>query len=146
MEQIERTVFFEIGKSTYLADIIKDNSKKYIKLTHTVNEGINKVQYSIKINPTILENLIVALTEFKEDYFKHIQSDGWQVNAKDQQKIISGYLKGVPIKELAMRFDTKVTLLESILRNNKIELIDVNTPSYKNPNPYSKWKNSRNKK
>lgn len=47
----------------------------------------------------------------------------------------------VPLKEIAKQFDTKVSYLESILRNNDIELVSKEEPIYKDTSKYWKYKN-----
>jgi hypothetical protein len=46
----------------------------------------------------------------------------------DQNKLQDRYLKGVPIKDLAMQFDQTSELIEMVLRNKGLEIVENEMP------------------
>ena len=125
MDEILKSKLLESKKSAILLDLMKhDSGKKYLKLTQTI--GKHK-ENSILINPEILNSLM----HFLEIFQKEIDSDINPSVEGKEEKIVSAYLKGVPAKELAMRFECEVEEVEMILRNKGIAIYERRPPFFR---------------
>ncbi len=125
MKQVLKTTLLEYDKSTFLIDLVMHESEKlYISITQTIPKmDMSPSKQEIKINPSILSDLLVVLSSYE----KHLptsnsRSYGHLTNAS-QSEIVKRYLKGVPLKDLAMQFDFKQELIEQVLRNKGIEIV-----------------------
>lgn len=123
MSKIIETTHLEFSKSAFLIDLIKhDNGKFYIEILQSIDAG-NKSEQSIKINPSIAEDIIGVLY----DYLNQIPKDQIQLRdyltESNQQEIKRRYLKGVNILDLAIQFDQTEDDIKSILRNKKIPIV-----------------------
>ena len=131
MKDIIDTTQLEFDKSNFLIDLVKhDSGHLYIQIVQIIRL-VNNDKSTIKINPKIIPDLIKILQNY------HARISGFQDVEKiklsyiDEEKIQERYLKGVPIKDLAMQFDQSVELIEMVLRNRYIEIVDNNLPKPK---------------
>ncbi len=131
MKTIIKTTQIEFDKSDFLIDLVKhDNGKLYIEIVQTIL-GSNKNSESIKINPTVLSDIIKVLQSYQSKLPQTSELELKHITEIDQQKIQNNYLKGVTIKDLAMQFDQEPELIEMILRNKGIEIVDNTMPKPK---------------
>lgn len=133
MEEILKTTLLEYGKSTFLLDLVKHNSgRQYIKILQTIHkdQDIN-IQQEIKINPSIIEEIIEVLVNYKNEVLKNETIADQFISAEDKQEIQSRFFKGVSIKDIAMQFDCPPLLIQQILENGGIEIVLNKPPHFK---------------
>ncbi|QOD59425.1 hypothetical protein H9I45_08565 [Polaribacter haliotis] len=140
MKTIIETTQLEFDKSDFLIDLVKhDNGKLYVEIIQTILDS-NKKSESIKINPSVLSDIIKVLQSYQAKLPNKSELDLKHITEIDQQKIQSNYLKGVTIKDLAMQFDQETELIEMILRNKGIEIVENTLPKPKF------WRNNKNRR
>ncbi len=63
-----KTTLLEYDKSTFLIDLVKhNNDAMYVAITQTIKKEGNKTEVQqIKINPTVLLDIIEVLTDYKD--------------------------------------------------------------------------------
>jgi len=121
MKTIIKTTQLEFDKSDYLIDLVEYRSGLlYVEIVQVIIDS-NKEYNSIKINPTVLSDIIRAL----QRYQVIIRKDKY-ISDDNQQEIQRRYLKGVSIDDLALQFDQEEELIEMILRNKGIEIVKKN--------------------
>ena len=125
MDEKLQTTLLEYDKSTFLLDLIKhSNGKLYVAIQQTIHlDKDNYEIHKIKINPTILQDIIVVLTQYKEKLpIDNIPSKNY-FSTEKVRKITKRFLNsGVEIKHLAMQFDCPEAIIEQILHNQNIEI------------------------
>ncbi|MCK9617524.1 MAG: hypothetical protein M0R21_06770 [Lentimicrobiaceae bacterium] len=143
MEEKLQTILLEYDKSTFLLDLVKHhNGIIYVAIQQIVQLDKDKYDiHKIRINPTILPDIIEVLNQYKEELpIDKLPAKNY-FSAERIQEIIKRYLKGgVEIKHLAMQFDCSETIIEQILRNKGIEIV-----SNKIPNKVKFWRKKRKK-
>jgi hypothetical protein len=130
MQEILKSSLLEFEKSTFLIDIIKFHSgEKYINIQQTITGQEGK--QVLKINPSVLPDIISVLQMYQKEMDKPGSKEKRNYFSKDkQQKIVTIYLKGVPIKDVALQFNCTPQIIEQILLNKQIEIIDQRPPQY----------------
>lgn len=126
MDEKLKTTLLEYDKSTFLIDLIKHESGAlYIAIHQTIQLPDNKYEkQKIKINPSVLSDIIEVLSMYKENLPKEINNTKSYFSSEQTQEIINRYLKGkVEIKDLAIQFDISEQIIEQILINNQIEIV-----------------------
>jgi hypothetical protein len=128
MEEILKSSLLEYDKSTFLIDLIEHKSgANYIKIKQTI-EGIEQHQ-ELKINPTVLTDLIFVLQSYQKDISKFGNDLNKSFFSDNKQKaIIERYLKGITILDLRLQFDCSEKIVEQILRNKGIEIVNNRSP------------------
>lgn len=145
MKKILETTQFEFDKSDFLIDLVEhDNGKLYIEIVQTIL-NTNKKAESIKINPSVLSDIIKVLQNYQAKLPKESNLEIKHITELDQEKIQQNYLKGVSIKDLAMQSDQKPELIEMILRNKGIEIVENKLPKPKFWRNKKNWKNRKRK-
>jgi len=134
MEEILKTILLEYEKSTFLIDLVKHNTDNvYISVQQIIHQkdGISESQ-KIKINPSILNNLIEVLSNFQKEIpnIKSISAKNYISNEKEEE-IIKRYFKGVDINDIAVQFRCKPSVIEQILRNSEIDIVSNKMPKTK---------------
>lgn len=128
MEDIIKSLMLEYEKSSFLIDLIKHKTGyKFVKITQTIenNENTNE----LKINPTVLSDLISILQQFKKEIDDtNIHNSSLYFSDEKQKSIIDRYFKGITIQDLALQFDCKVEIINQILFNKGIEIVDNKMP------------------
>lgn len=138
MKRILETTQLEFDKSDFLIDLVEhDNGQLYVEIVQTIL-NTNKKAETIKINPSVLSDIIKVLQNYQAKLPKESKSEIKHITEIDQEKIQQYYLKGVSIKDLAMLFDQKAELIEMILRNKGIEIVENKLPKSKF------WRNNKN--
>ncbi|HEY8688945.1 MAG TPA: hypothetical protein VIM07_06890 [Chitinophagaceae bacterium] len=138
MQEIIKTILLEYDKSTFIIDIIKhSNEQLYIEVDQTIHleNDINQFQ-KIKINPSILDDIIETLTYFKENLPKSILTSKRYFSKERKDEIKKRYFKGISIKNLALQFDCTVNIIEQILTNSGIEIVSNDIPKRKRQKKY----------
>lgn len=145
MKKILETTQLEFDKSDFLIDLVEhDNGKLYIEIVQTIL-NTNKKAESIKINPSVLSDIIKVLQNYQAKLPKESNLEIKHITELDQEKIQQNYLKGVSIKDLAMQSDQKPELIEMILRNKGIEIVENKLPKPKFWRNKNNWKNRKRK-
>ena len=131
MKTILETTQLEFDKSGFLIDFVEhENGKLYIEIIQTILNS-NKKPESIKINPSVLSDIIKVLQNYQTKFPKESKLEIKHITDTDQEKIQQNYLKGVSIKDIAMQFDQNPELIEMILRNKGIEIVKNEIPKPK---------------
>ncbi len=133
-----KTTLLEYDKSTFLIDLVKhNNDAMYVAITQTIKKEGNKTEVQqIKINPTVLLDIIEVLTDYKDVFptIKRAKKD--YISPEKVSEMIKRYLKGkVELKDLAMQFDCKEEIIEQIFNNKGIKIVSNEIPTEEN-----KWK------
>lgn len=131
MKEILETTHLEFDKSAFLIDLVKHKSGQlYIEISQTINNEKTGAQL-IKLNPSVLYDIIKVLQYYQSKIPSKSESSIKYFNNEDQQKILKRYLKGIPMKELAIQFDVSFELIEMILKNNDIHVMPEKKPKQK---------------
>lgn len=140
MKTIIKTTQLEFDKSDFLIDLVKhENGKFYIEITQTIINS-NKKAESIKINPTVLPDIIKVLLNYEAKLPQKSDHNLKYITEIDKQKIQSNYLKGVTIKDLALQVGQDPEYIEMVLRNQGIEIVedDIQKPIFFRTKPKRK--------
>lgn len=128
MKTIIETTQLEFDRSDFLIDIVRhDNGMLYVEIVQNIIDSKNRTS-SIKINPTILTDIIKVLQNYQAKIPNKPDLKNKHITDSEQQKIQERYLKGVSVKDLAMQFDQTTELIEMILRNKEIEIVNNELP------------------
>lgn len=145
MKTILETTQLEFDKSDFLIDLVEhENGQLYIEIVQTIL-NTNKKAESIKINPSVLSDIIKVLQNYQTKLPKESKLEIKHITEIDQEKIQSSYLKGVTIKDLAMRFEQTSELIEMVLRNKGIEIVENTLPKPKFWRNKKNWKKRKRK-
>jgi hypothetical protein len=134
MEETIRTTLLEYNKSTFLIDLVKhSNGLVYIAIQQTVQHSKEKAEIQkIKINPSILPDIIEVLSQFKEELPLDSNSSKNYFTPGKIQEIIKRYLKGgIETKHLAVQFECSEQIIEQILQNKGIAIMSNEMPKHK---------------
>jgi hypothetical protein len=131
MIKVLETRQLEFDKSSFLIDLVKhDSGALYIEILQKIHNDKSDGQ-RIKINPTILMDIVNVLLEFHEK-IPDRQLDGvLHLTELEKKKIQDRYLKGVSIDDLALQFDTTDKIIEMILRNMNLKIVSDFKPEKK---------------
>ena len=123
MKEILETKQLEFDKSTFLIDLIQhENGSQYVEILQQIHAD-NSDGQKIKINPSILMDIVNILLEFQEKIPKK-QLDGvLHFTEIDKNKLQDRYLRGISTTDLALQFDTSESIIEMILRNKGITVM-----------------------
>tara|TARA_R110002049_G_scaffold307940_1_gene510295 strand:- start:1764 stop:2198 length:435 start_codon:yes stop_codon:yes gene_type:complete len=128
MKTILETTQLEFDKSDFLIDLVEhDNGQLYVEIVQTIL-NTNKKAETIKINPSVLSDIIKVLQNYQAKLPKESNFQIKHITEIDQNKIQDRYLKGVTIKDLAMQFDQTSELIEMVLRNKGLEIVENEMP------------------
>lgn len=131
MKEVKETTLLEFHKSAFLIDLVKhDSGSLYIEITQSIKND-KKGEQQIKINPSILEDLIRVLKKYKGKIPKKTKTQTNHISDIDQKFIQNRYLKGVPISGLALQFDQTEEIIEMVLRNRGISIVSNEPPKYR---------------
>lgn len=131
MNQILETTQLEFDKSNFLIDLVKhENGQLYVEIIQSINDS-NIKHESIKINPTVLSDIIKVLQEYQMRLSSESKPQKKYISERDQEKIVKYHLKGLPIKDLCMIFSMSKDKIEMVLRNKQIAIVDNTLPKYR---------------
>lgn len=110
-------------KSSFKVNLVQNSNKKlYVEIHQSTHEDRNS-ENILKINPTVISDLIRLLTEFKNEISvsprKYVRDDV-------QQKIQEVYLKGIPIEHMTLQFNLSEEQIQDILKNRGIYIVTKN--------------------
>lgn len=131
MDEILQTTLLEYDKSTFLLDLVKhSNGKLYVSMLQTIQLGRDNYEtHIIKINPTILPDIIEVLGQYREELPIEKPPFNSYYSTERIHEILKRYMNGgVQIKELAMQFNCSETIIEQILRNKGIVIVSNVVP------------------
>lgn len=123
MKTILNSTQLETPEKGYIIDLIKqgdDVSVEIIQHVTSNDDGHN----SIKIASSLLSELIKVLDNYHAKLVSETLMSSSHLSELDKQSILWNYLKGVPLKNLALQFDQSTELIEMVLRNRGIEVVD----------------------
>ncbi|MDP4240897.1 MAG: hypothetical protein Q8904_15645 [Bacteroidota bacterium] len=124
MKTIIETTLVESEKSNFLIDLVKhDSGLLYIEIVQTIVDS-KEEKKSIKINPFVISDIIKVLQNYQAKISTQLNIRNKHITDLEQIKVQDLYLKGVPIKDLALQFDQTPELIEMILRNKGIEIVN----------------------
>jgi hypothetical protein len=128
MKSILESTQLETSEKTYIVDLVQQNNSIAVEIIqNNVTTSVDE-QSRIKIASSLLSELIKTL----ENYHAKLPTKPLQINEHlselDKQSIERNYLRGVPLKNLALQFDQSTELIERVLRNRGIEIVDNALP------------------
>ncbi len=130
-EIIQRTLL-EYEKSTFELLLVKnENGLMHIEMVQDIHPN-NRIQVrqSIKINPSLVSDIIKILGIYKLDVPENQLRPKEKLSPENKQKIQNEYLKGVAIKDLALLHRCSENVIEHALRSNGIEIVSQEVPKY----------------
>ena len=131
MREIIETKQLEFDKSSFLIDLIKhDNGLLYIEILQRI-QGDKSGGQTIKINPTILIDIINVLLDFHERIPDKQLEGILHFTETTKKSLQDRYLKGVSIQDLALQYDTSENIIEMLLRNRGIVVMKDVKPEKK---------------
>ncbi len=119
------TTLLEYDKSTFINDLIKhSNGQLFVAIEQIVhvNNDVNQRQ-RIKINPSILDDIIETLINFKKKLPKETSSSKRYFSSEKKEEAKKRYFKGVSIKDLALQFGCSENIIVQLLTNDGIEIV-----------------------
>ncbi len=133
MREIIKTSLLEYDKSTFLIDLVKHgNGQLYINIQQSIHiDDKPSLQQEIKINPSVLDEIIEVLKNYLNEIPKQKSSLRFHLTTETKQAIQDRYLKGISINDLALQFDIKPQLIQQILENSGIEIVSNAQPKVK---------------
>ena len=140
MEEVQRTTLLEYHKSTFLIDLINHGDEvSYVRIQQNI-EGVN-AQQELKINPSVLTDLIFVLQDYENEISKTNPISNKSYFSPEKQKaVVERYLKGIQFKDLTLQFDCSEKIIEQILRNKGLEVVDNYPPKTKERFRYKRKK------
>ena len=129
MSSLVQSILLEYDNSTFFIEMLEYRSKHlYVTIEQIIHDE-NDEHHSekIKINPSILEDIIEGLTFMKKE-LETVASIKNYFSAEKKQKVISRYLKGVKIPDLSVQFKCPEFVIKQILSNNGIEIVSPEVP------------------
>ncbi|MBP6303056.1 MAG: hypothetical protein KBB37_09020 [Bacteroidia bacterium] len=122
MENILKTILLEYEKSQFILDLVEhDSGATFVSITQNI-QGIETSQ-KLKINPSVLTDILFVLQEYNEEIHKSFPSDRHAYFSEEKQnKVVARFLKGVSIEDLLLQFDCSKQIIEQILYNKGIEI------------------------
>ena len=131
MEDILKSRLLEYEKSAFLIDLVKHHSGDlYVSIKQTILDS--NLKSEIKINPSVLHDLIFVLNAYEKDIKKDSnENTSSYFLPEKQKKVIERYFKGITIDNLAFQFDCTEEIIEQILLNNDIEIVDNKLPKHR---------------
>lgn len=128
MKSILESTQLETSEKTYIVDLVQQNNSIAVEIIQNNVTTSDDEQSRIKIASSLLSELIKTL----ENYHAKLPTNPLQINEHlselDKQRIERNYLRGVPLKNLALQFDQSTELIERVLRNRGIEIVDNALP------------------
>jgi len=128
MKSILESTQLETSEKTYIVDLVQQNNSIAVEIIQNNVTTSDDEQSRIKIASSLLSELIKTL----ENYHAKLPTNPLQINEHlselDKQSIERNYLRGVPLKNLALQFDQSTELIERVLRNRGIEIVDNALP------------------
>lgn len=134
MEEKLKTTLLKNDKSTFLIDLIKhNNGTLYVEILQTTPTKKNKPEVNkIKINPSVLAEIIEVLINYKKSLPKDKTNTENYFSIEQTQEIIRRYLRGsIEIEHLATQFDCSAQMIEKTLNNNNIAIVSNKLPTGK---------------
>lgn len=126
MDKVINTFFIDGGKSTYTITCHQTNSnKRYVSILQVIHNanGNEESRQVIKIADQFIMKFIDTLIQTRSRNEKVLMITK-NIKYNNTDKIISRYLKGVNINDLALQFDCKESLIKDILITNNIEVVE----------------------
>lgn len=144
MPEILKTTLLEYDKSTLIIDLIKHaNGHLYIEVEQVIHFANHTSQaQKIKINPSILDDIITTLRSFEKVIPKRTKSPRNYFSNNRKEELKRRYFKGVSIKDLALQFGCSNKIIEQILSNDGIEIVNNEIPKPRSGYRYKRRRNS----
>lgn len=128
MKEILKTTLLEFDKSTFLIDLVKhDNEKLYISIHQTIQQKDSSlVKQEIKINPSLLDDVLEVLAAYEREIPQKQLFRKGALTKENKKAIESMYLKGIPLKDIALQFKCSRKLIKQFLTNRGIVIMPDN--------------------
>ncbi len=123
MKTILNSTQLETPEKGYIIDLIKQGDDVSVEIIQHVTSNDER-HNSIKIASSLLSELIKVLDNYHAKLVSETLMSSKHLSELDKQSIQRNYLKGVPLKNLALQFDQSTELIEMVLRNRGIEVVD----------------------
>jgi hypothetical protein len=135
MKEVLESVLLEYEKSSFIIDLVKlTDDFQYIEVQQKIHSEDNKpVHQVIKINPSVLDDIIEVLKLFQLKVPQKQELIKQSLSEEDKTEIQNRYLKGVPIKDLTLQFNRSEAFIEKILRNRGITIAPNTIPYWLKP-------------
>jgi DNA-binding NarL/FixJ family response regulator len=125
-KNIIETVQLEYDKSAFLIDLVQHRSGNvYVEIVQTIHDDGQSSPRTIKINPTVLSDLIHVLERYRDQLQAPSKTPASYNYLSDQlqEEIEKRYLKGIDPKDIALQTDLDEDTIESVLRNKGLFII-----------------------
>jgi rRNA-processing protein FCF1 len=124
-----KSIVVEHKKSTFFVEMLEHKSgQKYVALEQIVLiDNENHRSEKIRINPVVLDQIIEALTELRDELSSPNKKER-VFSVKIQREIVRRYLKGVEISDLLLQFGGSESAIIKVLKKHKIEIISPKVP------------------
>ena len=135
-DEIIKTKLIENGKSSYLIDLLKNESNLYyFSITqNTLNTTTRSDIKSITFRSNMINDLIEDLLSLKQELYKlqnfskEIKEPKSLVVPSRKDEIIKRYYKGISLKDLSVQFNCTISYIEQVLKSNDIEIVSNEVP------------------
>lgn len=135
-DEIIKTKLIENGKSSYLIDLLKNESNLYyFTITqNTLNTATRSDIKSITFRSNMINDLIEDLQSMKQELYKlqnfskEINEPKSEVITSKKDEIIKRYFKGISLKDLSVQFNCTISYIEQVLKSKDIEIVSNEVP------------------
>ena len=128
MKSILESSQLETSEKTYIVDLVQQNNSIAVEIIQNSDTTIDDEQSRIQIASSLLSELIKTLENYHAKLSTQTSQANEHLSELDKQSIERNYLRGVPLKNLALQFDQSIALIEMVLRNRGIEIVDNALP------------------
>ena len=128
MKSILESTQLGTSEKTYIVDLVQQNNSIAVEIIQNSDTTSDDEQSRIQIASSLLSELIKTLENYHAKLSTHTSQANEHLSELDKQSIERNYLRGVPLKNLALQFDQSIALIEMVLRNRGIEIVDNALP------------------
>ncbi len=144
-----KTILLEYDKSTFNISLFRhETGNCYLQIEQVihVNDKLNEF-HKIKIDPTILDEIIEALKLLNPEISGLKNSGKGYFSLEQKREIQRRFLKGgITPQDLALQFSCSDNIIEQILRNSGIEVIDNSFPKEAEQTKKGNYKKKRSRR
>lgn len=127
MKKIISSRSINCKKNTYLIDLVELASETYS--IHLLQTPTDAPQYKISISPEVLPDLINQLSAFQQRIANLTKKQSASRPSTEEKKsLISRYLKGVTIEDLALQFNCSVSRINQVIQEDGKAIVDNRLP------------------
>ena len=141
MKSILESTQLETSEKNYIVDLIQQNNSITVEIIQNNVTTSDDEQSRIKIASSLLSELIKTLENYHAKLPTNTLLTNEHLSELDKQSIERNYLRGVPLKNLALQFNQSIALIEMVLRNRGIEIVDNALPK-----TFNSWRKGQSKR